>query len=62
MSLTGKFRETQRKNLRRLKVKAKRSTRVSSTKKTSPTRKMSTKRKMKIKPEPKEPVPKATAR
>lgn len=60
MSLTGKFRETQRKNLRRLKVKAKMSTRVSSTKKTSPTRKMSTK--MKIKPEPKEPVPKATAR
>ena len=62
MSLTGKFRETQRKNLRRLKVKAKMLTRESSMKKTSPTRKMSTKRKMKIKPEPKEPVPKATSR
>ena len=60
MSLTGKFRETQRKNLRRLKVKAKRSTRVPSTKKTSLTTKMKTKKKIKTKP--REQRPKATSR
>ena len=62
MSRTGKFRETQWKNLRRLKVKAKRSTRVSSTKKTSPTTKTTTKKKIETKTKLREQRPKATSR